>query len=872
MNSPYHLRRVVPHIRFGMRGIKRAKVGTVSTITPRRGPIWKPKWQSRVFFALAVLISAMLALALVACPDPSAASSHRPDLTVVKASDNVSSVVVDATFDIKVMITNQGAASAVPTTLQWYYSSDSIITAVDSQMGDAFEMAALESGATSEATHTFRAPTRPGTFYYGACVAAVAGETNAQNNCSEAIAIVVTAGPAPDLNFNTMAVSPSIIAPGGNVTLSATVANGGSALAAATSLIWYRSTDNVIDITDVSVDISSVASLAAGAAITLTYSVAVSSIGTLYYGACVDPIANEATANNNCSTAAKVQVKPTFSYVCPYGVAAAGSSFNEGVHKCSSCNLGFSLNQQAHCVANTNNECTSAIETTTSSLESLQVLGLFNGFRITWDDPDNSAIDGVKICWEAHDDANQVVIRDTLSATNYSVSGGSGHYYLSHLPATENYTMYVLLTANTVPRYYAAQRADFNRCSPDSGFIPIRYMGNTPLDGSSDFSRLTRIEQQGCFQKAYLDEQIPTPLPRTTQDHIDALPDGLAYDKDQYYLILAEEFTNTTATDGTYDLATVMDPTYWNVYTGEANKYHNSDFSVFANQPWAQPMHVIDGALRVRKGRILRNVFYYNLSACQTAIAQNGSYTFTNRYGSWTTTTCQCNDVTTDGCTRVWAAYHSYGKFRFRYGYVELLISETLPPTATESAISSYFDLKRSVQPRGSSDWLSNEYSITTLPPYMQPQSLTEELKIMGPEMQLFENVVGPGSGFAWYVFHYGWASNFYLANSRRFFWTIGNTNNNNPRTSYKVGMEWTPRGYRVWINDSRRTKPRSVCETNQVYRCGISHSTHILNHNFYLRNFTILNDNVDSAIDYIRVYKPRDNYSGMTPIYGDAY
>ena len=46
-----------------------------------------------------------------------------------------------------------------------------------------------------ELSKTLTVPDTSGTYYYGVCVDAVEGETDIRNNCSQAIAITVTAPP-----------------------------------------------------------------------------------------------------------------------------------------------------------------------------------------------------------------------------------------------------------------------------------------------------------------------------------------------------------------------------------------------------------------------------------------------------------------------------------------------------------------------------------------------------------------------------------------------------------------------------------------------------------------------------------------------------
>ncbi|CAI8037914.1 hypothetical protein GBAR_LOCUS21177, partial [Geodia barretti] len=69
------------------------------------------------------------------------------------------------------------------------------------------------------------APSAPGTYHYGACVDAVAGESNTANNCSTSVQVTVREPDHPDLTVVSPTVSDNRPAPGASFTLSATVQN-----------------------------------------------------------------------------------------------------------------------------------------------------------------------------------------------------------------------------------------------------------------------------------------------------------------------------------------------------------------------------------------------------------------------------------------------------------------------------------------------------------------------------------------------------------------------------------------------------------------------------------------------------------------------
>ena len=113
----------------------------------------------------------------------------------------------------------------------------------------------------------------------------------------------------PDLVVQSPSVSDSSLNVGGAFTLSATVRNQGVGSSAATTLRYYRSSNDTISTGDTPVGTDTVNALSAsdtsGESISLT---APSSVGTYYYGACVDPVSGEYATRNNCSSAVRVTV------------------------------------------------------------------------------------------------------------------------------------------------------------------------------------------------------------------------------------------------------------------------------------------------------------------------------------------------------------------------------------------------------------------------------------------------------------------------------------------------------------------------------------------------------------------------------------
>ena len=124
-------------------------------------------------------------------------------------------------------------------------------------------MGVLAASRISAESISLTAPSSAGTYYYGACVESVSGESDAGNNCSPAVTVTVGAAPAPDLVVDTPTVSTSSPTAGASFNLSATVRNQGNGQSVATTLRWYLSTDATITTRDTEVGTDAVGVLAA---------------------------------------------------------------------------------------------------------------------------------------------------------------------------------------------------------------------------------------------------------------------------------------------------------------------------------------------------------------------------------------------------------------------------------------------------------------------------------------------------------------------------------------------------------------------------------------------------------------------------------
>ena len=144
------------------------------------------------------------------------------DLVVGSPSVSDDSPVTGAVFTLSVTVRNGGDGAAAATTLRYYRSADATITTSDTAAGtDA--VGALSASGTSAESIDKTAPPSAGTYYYGACVDAVADESDITNNCSTSVQVTVLDEPTPTMLTLSAASTP---AEGGNpVTVTATLDN-----------------------------------------------------------------------------------------------------------------------------------------------------------------------------------------------------------------------------------------------------------------------------------------------------------------------------------------------------------------------------------------------------------------------------------------------------------------------------------------------------------------------------------------------------------------------------------------------------------------------------------------------------------------------
>ncbi|MDE0366828.1 MAG: hypothetical protein OXP09_14795 [Gammaproteobacteria bacterium] len=119
------------------------------------------------------------------------AAAGAPDL-VVDAKVDDSTPEVGQTFEVSATVRNRGDASSQPTTVRYLRSSDSTISRSDTETGTDSVTGLSPSGRVTEIS--LYSYSNPATYYFGACVDSVSGESDTGNNCSAGVKVEVIDG------------------------------------------------------------------------------------------------------------------------------------------------------------------------------------------------------------------------------------------------------------------------------------------------------------------------------------------------------------------------------------------------------------------------------------------------------------------------------------------------------------------------------------------------------------------------------------------------------------------------------------------------------------------------------------------------------
>ena len=221
---------------------------------------------------------------------------------------------VNGVITLSVTVQNAGGGVSSESTLRFYVSTSQAVPASDRTEAVTFAIPPLVGSGKFDAFRVLRAPGTGATYFYRACVDAMATESDTTNNCGEVVELDVHAD-APDFHVEARTAS-GTASPGDTFSIKVWVYNVGTIPSDTTTLRYYRSADDTIGLDDTELDTDEVPALR------LWYIVAQSEVsahplelsapgtpGTYYYGACVDAAPSEAVTANNCSSAVSVTVQ-----------------------------------------------------------------------------------------------------------------------------------------------------------------------------------------------------------------------------------------------------------------------------------------------------------------------------------------------------------------------------------------------------------------------------------------------------------------------------------------------------------------------------------------------------------------------------------
>ena len=226
-----------------------------------------------------------------------------PNLAVVSPSVSDARPDPGVAFTFSATVRNLGDSASASSTLRYYRSSDATVSGADTQVATD-PVTSLGTAGSSPESATLTAPSTSGTYYYGACVDPVEGESDTADNCSEAVEVTVLAvPPGPDLVVSASTDHP-VVGIGVDILVEAEVRNRGGADASKTPLFWFLS-DNETRRGWSGFEASArVPSLEVGRSATLEHSfAALRRPGTYYFIACAEPVPDESDTSNNCSAA-----------------------------------------------------------------------------------------------------------------------------------------------------------------------------------------------------------------------------------------------------------------------------------------------------------------------------------------------------------------------------------------------------------------------------------------------------------------------------------------------------------------------------------------------------------------------------------------
>ena len=142
--------------------------------------------------AIPITVEAQAPILIPSAAKPDTPQIQGPDLVIQSARVESPTVMIGGGVRLYITLTNQGTRAAEATTIRYYRSLDATISAADTELR-AVNVGQIGAGKTIAPWALLLSPTVSGAYYYGACVDAVASESDTSNNCSAAIRVIAEA-------------------------------------------------------------------------------------------------------------------------------------------------------------------------------------------------------------------------------------------------------------------------------------------------------------------------------------------------------------------------------------------------------------------------------------------------------------------------------------------------------------------------------------------------------------------------------------------------------------------------------------------------------------------------------------------------------
>ena len=141
---------------------------------------------------IAITVEAQARVSIPPVAKSDALETQGPDLLIRSARVESPTIRIGGGVRLHITLTNQGTHAAPATTIRYYRSLDATISAADTEL-QAVNVGQIGAGKSTATWALLLSPTVSGVYYYGACIDAVASESDTSNNCASGIRVIVEA-------------------------------------------------------------------------------------------------------------------------------------------------------------------------------------------------------------------------------------------------------------------------------------------------------------------------------------------------------------------------------------------------------------------------------------------------------------------------------------------------------------------------------------------------------------------------------------------------------------------------------------------------------------------------------------------------------